>query len=191
MKAMHRYNPILLLAVLSVVGCDQGVQLPLPVSPSQVMHPTPPPTSPAATPFIDAAAVHPGAPDTIDENCFFVCPPDVVLRPDPDGGYTLEPGTQYSIWFSIEFSPQEVARTARAAAGCLSSAQASYSWDEGSDRHTYNCTHGPYVATEAVFGFVTPPLASLSSLALNQRITLVAETNSATAKKDIPIRFAR
>jgi hypothetical protein len=183
MEPMHRYAAILLLTVMCVVGCDQRVQPLLPSSPSQPTRSTPS----AATPYINAAAVHPGAPDTLTDNCFFVCPPEVVVPPDPDGGYTLEAGTQYSLWFSIEFSPPEVAKTNQAATGCLSLAQASYSWDERSDRRPYDCNSGPYVATEAVFGFVTPS-ASPRSLVLDRRITLVAETNSATAKKDIPIR---
>jgi hypothetical protein len=105
----------------------------------------------------------------------------VVVPKDSDGGYTLKPGTQYTDWFYIELSP----------AGCVTSVQASYSWTDGTVRRPYSCDHGLYVGTDAAFGFVTPTSASLSQGAPEQRVTLMAETNSATAKKEVSIRFAQ
>jgi hypothetical protein len=175
MRLMHPWTAIVLSSLLCFAGCDQSAQAPLPASPSPPSVPRPVPSPSPANPAVLVVKVYPGAPCLDADRC----PPDTIVPNDPDGGYTLPPGTPYSAWIYVTLSP----------AGCLSGYHVFDSWDSKSE-HGSRCDFPElYEGTAVDFGFLTPQ--SSSSMTPDHQITVIVETVSATARKEIPIRLSQ
>jgi hypothetical protein len=114
-----------------------------------------------------------------DPECDFGCPPNIVVRPDSDGGYTLKASTEYTLVPTIGVDPP----------GCAQLYQISFSWDP-QPVHGDLCEHGDrFIEASWYVPFVTPPASNFGYLAAGQQIIVLVKTNSVTATRQIPIRF--
>ena len=80
----------LVIVALTASACREprpAVSVPVPtVMPSSL------PLPPVVNSIPIGAQLYRGEPVQDPDYCFFSCPPEIIIRPDSDGGYSLEPG---------------------------------------------------------------------------------------------------